>query len=69
MWDKIVKWFKKADLNSDGKVNEADLNLAKEIAGARYSEAMEKINIAADKVEVAATKIKKTTAKAKTKKK
>lgn len=68
MWDKIKKWFGFADLNKDGKVSEADLNLAKELAGARYSHAMEKINKAADKVETAATKIKKSTAKAKTKK-
>lgn len=56
MWDKIKKWFGFADLNKDGKVSEADLNLAKELAGAKYSEAMERINIAADKAEAEAKK-------------
>ena len=71
MWNKIKKWFGFLDVNHDGKVTEADLNLAKELAGAKYSEAMEKINIAADKVDAVADKAKKTVAKvkAKTKKK
>lgn len=51
MWEKIKKWFSFADLNNDGTVSEADLKLAKELAGAKYSEAMEKINIAADKAD------------------
>ena len=71
MWNKIKKWFGLLDFNKDGKVSEADLNLAKELAGAKYSEAMEQINIAADKVDAVADTVKKTTAKvkAKTKKK
>jgi hypothetical protein len=56
MWEKIKKWFSFADLNKDGKISEADLNLAKDLAGARYSEAMEKINIAADKADAEARK-------------
>lgn len=71
MWNTIKKWFGLLDVNHDGKVTEADLNLAKELAGAKYSEAMEKINIAADKVDAVADTAKKTVAKvkAKTKKK
>lgn len=48
MWQKIKKWFGFLDLNEDGKVTTADLEVAKTIANKNAKAANEAINEVAE---------------------
>ena len=48
MWQKIKKWFGLLDLNKDGKVTAADLEVAKAIADKNAKAANEAINEVAE---------------------